>query len=174
MLNEHTEFKGNAIGIDPAGCGCMECLTGSSIPEDSPYMQELLQAHFNEGREILNRSNGSLAIYRSRSGEYRFESISSNELKSLPETGHRWASDESGKILHDNGCSCDDCESGLTIPIDAGERLEEFLDGFLNDSIELINNTHGYLVIFRTWDGSVSVSEYDVASESDITVLPEW
>jgi hypothetical protein len=78
MLREETDFISNAIGIDPSGCGCTDCIVGNSIPEsDASGISELLQEHFTEGRAIVNRTYSRVLVaYKSANGEYTYESLS--------------------------------------------------------------------------------------------------
>lgn len=78
MLRDETDFVNNAIGIDPSGCGCTDCIVGNSIPEsDVSGISELLEAHFTEGREIVNRTYSSVLVaYKSANGEYTYDSLS--------------------------------------------------------------------------------------------------
>jgi hypothetical protein len=55
-LPRRTEFKENAIAIDPAGCGCRECLVGSSFPENVVSHEMLLEAIVYQ-RPIIDRRN---------------------------------------------------------------------------------------------------------------------
>jgi hypothetical protein len=77
MLRE-TDFDDNAIGIDPADCGCVDCQVGNSIPEsDISSIRELLQEHFTEGRKIVNRTYASILVaYKSTDGVYTYASLS--------------------------------------------------------------------------------------------------
>lgn len=78
MLKEITDFINNAIGIDPSGCGCTDCIVGNSIPEsDVSGIRELLEAHFTEGREIVNRTYSRVLVaYKSANGTYTYDSLS--------------------------------------------------------------------------------------------------
>lgn len=77
MFREETDFTNNGIGIDPANCGCTDCIVGNSIPENDYRISELIQEHFTEGRRIVNRTYSSVLVaYKSANGEYTFESLS--------------------------------------------------------------------------------------------------
>jgi len=39
-----SEFEENGVGIDPAGCGCTDCLVGNSYPEDAIDAAVILEA----------------------------------------------------------------------------------------------------------------------------------
>lgn len=77
MFREETDFINNAIGIDPSGCGCTDCIVGNSIPEGDSRIPELIQEHFTEGRAIVNRTYSSVLVaYKSSNGEYTYDSLS--------------------------------------------------------------------------------------------------
>ena len=66
-----TDFDGDALGLDPGGCGCTDCLVGNSIPIDSPRMKDLAQAAAN-GRKIVNRSGEHFALVERFDGIIEF------------------------------------------------------------------------------------------------------
>lgn len=66
-----TDFTGDAIGIDPAGCGCTDCLVGNSVPVDSPKMAALARA-VAAGRKLVNRSGQHLALIERYTGDLEF------------------------------------------------------------------------------------------------------
>jgi hypothetical protein len=77
MFREETDFINNAIGVDPANCGCVDCIVGNSLPEGDPRIPELIQEHFTEGRKIVNRTYSSILIaYKSGNGEYTYDALS--------------------------------------------------------------------------------------------------
>ena len=71
-----TDFDGNALGIDPAGCGCVDCLVGNSIPYDNTaQMNKLARAVAAGTRKVINRTNYSLIVVEDVFGEVRFEEL---------------------------------------------------------------------------------------------------
>lgn len=64
-IRDYTEFKHNAVGIDPAGCGCTDCIVGNSIPLDDFNLDELAKQAM-AGRALNNRTGLPLVLDRSR------------------------------------------------------------------------------------------------------------
>lgn len=73
-----TQFKDNKIGVDPAGCGCTDCIIGNSIPEDNlnAYADELYKDVGLNGRKISDRSGGD-----NKSNELLFDTTTDKEGK---------------------------------------------------------------------------------------------
>lgn len=61
MIKDHTEFRNNAVGIDPAGCGCTDCLCGDSVPLNDFYLEELA-GQAMRGRPLVNRTGEPLVL----------------------------------------------------------------------------------------------------------------
>lgn len=57
-----TGFMENAIGVDPPGCGCTDCIIGDSIPIDDTYRMVDVAKDYFQGREIINRSSGMFSF----------------------------------------------------------------------------------------------------------------
>lgn len=75
-IKENTVFKGNAVGVDPAGCACTDCCVGDSIPLDETWnLEELAKEHLLYGRKIANRSSQKLLVYRDDEGTYRIKGV---------------------------------------------------------------------------------------------------
>jgi hypothetical protein len=61
-LPRETGFTGNAIAIDPAGCGCTDCILRYAIHvNDTANMERLAKAAV-AGRKVVNRSYGGIAL----------------------------------------------------------------------------------------------------------------
>lgn len=76
-----TEFIGNAVGIDPADCGCTDCITGSSIPfntGNASSLAELAAQVIHGQREFIVRLGGTLNVVRN-GDEYGF----TDEMRSV-------------------------------------------------------------------------------------------
>lgn len=73
-LPVRTDWRDNAIGIDPEGCSCTDCLIGASVPIDSPRMQKLAEAA-HAGRPIRNRTDYALVLVERFDGTVEFEEL---------------------------------------------------------------------------------------------------
>ncbi|MEV0247911.1 hypothetical protein AB0H76_15065 [Nocardia sp. NPDC050712] len=61
MIRDYTDFIDNSVGIDPAGCGCTDCITGNSVPLNSGDMPELAR-QAARGRPLTNRCGQPLVL----------------------------------------------------------------------------------------------------------------
>lgn len=59
-MKQQTCFNENAIGIDPSGCGCTDCILGDSIPL-SEWMDDLYK-EVVLGRPVVNRTSLRLCV----------------------------------------------------------------------------------------------------------------
>lgn len=71
-LREQTDFIGDAIGIDPYGCGCTDCLVGNSIPLDNEWRMGQLAKAAAAGRQVINRSGQNFALVEALGGTVSF------------------------------------------------------------------------------------------------------
>lgn len=76
---ETTDFDADALGIDPVGCGCTDCLVGYSVPFDSPRMNALADAYV-AGRRIVNRTNYMLVLVERFDGTMKFEEVTAQTV----------------------------------------------------------------------------------------------
>lgn len=77
-LPRTTDFADNAIGLDPYGCGCMDCLIGASIPFDQTQrVGALARAAAAGDRTVVNRTDYPLVLAKDAYGEARFVELSS-------------------------------------------------------------------------------------------------
>lgn len=65
MIKDFTDFTNNAVGIDPPGCGCTDCIIGNSIPLDYSWDMDELAKQAIRGRPVINRTSMPLALVRS-------------------------------------------------------------------------------------------------------------
>lgn len=150
MLREETDFIGDAIGIDPKGCGCTDCIVGNSIPLDQTHLiAELVRAHFEEGRRVIYRCGGAIVLYQSKNGEYKWE-----ELYSEPPVSHEVISPEleeynymtgEGTIVTDGSSSDED-----TVDVDDRKSMERLVERRFVDGEIIINRTAATLLVYRT------------------------
>ena len=61
-LPETTEFIGNGIGIDPAGCGCTDCILRHAFPLTHPALLEAVSAALVTGRPVYNRTGTTVTL----------------------------------------------------------------------------------------------------------------
>lgn len=58
-LRIETEFKENGFGIDPDGCGCVDCITGQAFhPRETWYLEEAIR----QGRTLYNRTGHEVIL----------------------------------------------------------------------------------------------------------------
>ncbi|MBC9705310.1 MAG: hypothetical protein H9W81_10125 [Enterococcus sp.] len=165
-LKSTTCFVNNAIGIDPVGCGCMDCIVGDSIPVDQvSTIEDLLREHWDQDREIINRDHQTMLIYKSFSGNPVWESINGTDVEILPEeTYYPMDYDAEAEdpiiIIHPPYHVCDSCRSGESIPADSGRKFTNAYRRYLNGST-LYNMSDSVLVVFKElWEDD----EYEVIS----------
>lgn len=168
MLREDTEFIGNAIGIDPSGCGCTDCIVGNSMPSDDYKIDELIKAHLDGGRKIVNRTSGTIIMYKTGNGEYKMDVIGSTEVHFIPQDHSAKEPTEYDIVFHSSSCACDDCSyyrSSLSLSdaISTSYALRRhFEDG------ETILNWTGYtLIAYKTWEGSYAFAELDLSFDNE-------
>jgi len=58
-LKVKTDFKENAFGIDPEGCGCTDCLIGEAFHPSDDYRLELAIRY---GRILINRTGHEVIL----------------------------------------------------------------------------------------------------------------
>ncbi|MEU6191351.1 hypothetical protein [Nocardia sp. NPDC047038] len=63
-ISDYTDFKDNAVAIDPPGCRCTDCQIGHSVALDDPCSLDLLAEQAVAGRRLINRTDGPLLLVR--------------------------------------------------------------------------------------------------------------
>lgn len=171
MLPDETQFIGNAIGIDPSGCGCDGCTDGSSIPEDdTAHIAELIEEHFTQSREIINRTGSAIVVYQSRRDEYEFSY--------LPESGHFEV-----EVINQHDGYFDDLNQPFTVVRDSytppevditavdvhnDEELKMLIEKHFREGVEIINRTSETLVVYRTGYGESGYLSVDADTEEPL------
>jgi hypothetical protein len=172
MLREETEFIHNAIGVDPSGCGCTDCIVGNSMPEDSYDIEELVRAHFEEGRRVVNRTSGTIVMYKTGPGKYKMDVVGSREINIMEETRSWNDPEDYDYVLHASYCVCNSCERSETIPVSDESRADLALRAHYNDGETVYNGTGYTLLTFQNWDESYKVEEIDLPYEdSSISII---
>lgn len=177
-LKRITCFTNDAIGIDPAGCGCTDCIVGDSIPADhAGSIQELIEEHFNEGREILNRDYYNIVIYLDEEGNGAWEYHEGENLDILPMDTFRYeeynALDRNPiVIIHPPAHRCETCQSGESIPADTSAKFDEAYLRHRTQAASLYNESGHILLVAKGYTEPVyTVSTIDAHDEYSIEVL---
>jgi hypothetical protein len=151
MLREETDFIGDAIGIDPSGCGCTDCIVGNSIPLDQTHMiTELVRAHFEEGRRVIYRDGGAIVLYRSRNGEYKWEALYSespvtHDVISPEMEEYNYMAGEGTIVTNGVSASADG-----TVDVDDRKGMERLIERHFVDGEIIINRTAATLLVYRS------------------------
>lgn len=61
-MRDQTDFKDNAIGIDPRGCACTDCMIGYSVPLNHKMAIKTIAGQALRGRPVINRSSIPLVL----------------------------------------------------------------------------------------------------------------
>lgn len=61
-MRDRTDFKDNAIGIDPRGCCCTDCVVGNSVPFSNKVAVKTIAGQALRGRRVINRSSIPLVL----------------------------------------------------------------------------------------------------------------
>jgi hypothetical protein len=165
MLREETDFIGDAIGIDPAECGCTDCIVGNSIPlGDAHLIEELVRAHFEEGRKVIFRCGGAIVLYRSRNGEYKWQPLYSEAPVQYdvisPEQHEYDYMDGEGTIVTEDAFP----RPESTIDVGDSQGMERLVEEHFVEGEIIINRTKETLIVYRTAYGEfrhVSISADD-------------
>ncbi|MGY2116655.1 hypothetical protein ACW9HR_22345 [Nocardia gipuzkoensis] len=63
-ISDSTDFQGNAVAIDPHGCGCTDCGTGYAVALDDLTSLGRLAEQAVAGRRLINRTSRPLLLDR--------------------------------------------------------------------------------------------------------------
>lgn len=152
MLPDETDFIGNAIGIDPSGCGCLECGNGSSIPEDeTDRIAEAIAAHFTEGRDIISRIGCAIAIYQLRGGRYEFSVIPHGgglDTEVVKRADYFDPETDTGTVIRDYYTPPDEHEGAVEVHEDAA--MEAAIEKHFRHGEDLVNRTSETLIVYAT------------------------
>lgn len=174
-LKATTTFVNDAIRIDPSGCGCMDCFTGDSIPEDSPLMQELLDSAINEGRELIHLGDCQWVLYRNRYGHGEIMGLydGAREYEVLEEdNGSMWDEEENKKVLslrlpYREYTNYEDSE--FLILEDDNAECTRILDEKIAAGYRLANETGAVLVYAKTYMDTYTFYEVETDDPESIT-----
>lgn len=175
-IPDTTVFIGDAIGIDPPGCGCTDCIIRSSIPsDDTDRIQEAVRQHFEEGRPIVNRSGGSIVFYRNDRGEYEMADLYAEAFCGETEALFPIDSEDSVEAsyvgaIHKADCDCPKCEEGSAqaIKVSDEEGMRVFVEKYFREGFVIENHTDAVIVIGAKY-GEFAFQEIGASGE-DTTV----
>jgi hypothetical protein len=177
MLKEITGFINDAIGIDPDDCGCTDCGIGDSIPLGETHrIEELLKAHFEEGREIVNRTGSTIVAYRTRQGDYEWEWVSVTGSGTsfdviAPEESYFAYSEGEGTVVSDDDTPEDEREGAVDVEDDT--LMNELAEKHFRHGEVVINRTSQALLMYATRYGEFGYVPLDTAKDDPVTsVLP--
>lgn len=178
-IPDTTVFINDAIGIDPPGCGCTDCIIHSSIPsDDTDRIAEAVRQHFEEGREILNRTGGNIVLYFNDCGKYviddLYHSAFSSETEVLVPIAEEDSVDASYVLaVHPDECMCSMCTEGsdrvVKVSDEAGMLV--FVEKFFRQGFTIENHTNETIVIAMRY-GDFAFQEIPVWHENpEVSVI---
>lgn len=172
MLPETTDFIDNAIGIDPAGCGCTDCIVRNSIPLDATSdIEELVRAHFMTGRKIINRSSSTLAIYVNASAEIVVEALecSGPVIDTLAPDKYS----EAAYALYASAEDAEEDEQGQVVGLDSyGLDVDDAIEDYYQNNATLVNRTDATLILYRNYMGRYVAKQVENAFDR-LEILPD-
>lgn len=177
-LKHLTCFTNNAIGIDPAGCGCVDCSVGDSIPlDDIELIQELIEEYFRHEREILNRTHSNMVIYLDEKDTPSWFYCETGTMEILPMDEFRKeeynASDNTPiVIIHPQDHNCDTCKGNESTPADSGTRFDEAFLRYRNKGAVLYNESGYPLVVIPSYyENLFEVIPVEARDEESIALI---
>lgn len=172
MLPKTTDFIDNAIGIDPSGCGCTDCLVRNSIPLDhTSDIEELVRAHFMTGRKIVNRSSSTLAIYVNASAEVAVEALECTGpvIDALAPDMHS----EAVYAFYMTDEDADEDEQAKVVALDSyALDIDEAIEDYYQNNATLVNRTESTLVLYRNYMGRYVAHKIEDAFNR-LEILPD-
>ena len=176
QLRQTTEFIDNAIGIDPDNCGCTDCLVGNSIPASNTGMiQDLVNAHLNAGRKIINRASAPLVIYRDENGAGKWFWTYGYGHTVIPEDRNRpveYMDSDPILVIHTAYCVCGGCETGMSIPAEEGEKFTDVYNNHIENHIPLYNETGSTLIVGKSYgDFNYSIITIDTPMSESVDII---
>lgn len=177
-LKRFTCFIDDAIGIDPPNCGCTDCIVGDSIPiSDSSTIEELIEAHFEEGREVLNRTYYNMVIYMDESNHGAWIYDDGYNAEIIPTDAVRYeeydvAEDNPIIIIHPQDHDCETCRNGESIPANASTKFDNAYLRNCTKGARLYNESGHPLLVSHSYGAySYEVTPIEARDEYSIEVL---
>lgn len=179
-IPDTTVFINDAIGIDPSGCGCTDCIIHSSIPaDDYDRIEEAVRQHFEEGREIINRTGGSIILFFNDCGKYDmmdvYHSAFAGETEVLAPIDPEDSMDAPWVIyVHPEDCTCQRCyeDSDRVTKVNNEEGMRKFAEKYFREGFMIENHTKETIVIGMKY-GEFAFQEIPVWHENpEVTVVP--
>lgn len=72
---QYRPTENNLFILDPATCGCTECLVGEYHPFTPEAMDAAVALHFEEGTEVVSHTDNSYIMFTTKDGEYGYTEI---------------------------------------------------------------------------------------------------
>lgn len=172
MLPDTTDFIDNAIAIDPATCGCTDCIVRNSIPlDDTSAIEELVRLHFMTGRKIINRSSRTLAIYLTSDAQAVVEVLecSGPVIDTLAPDAYS----EASYAFYASSEDAPEDETAKVVALDSYQiDIDEAVEDYYHNNASVVNRTASTLVLYRDYMSRYIAQPVNDAANT-LEILPD-